>query len=209
MKTKDFWYCLPQYLIAQKPRVPRDSSKLLVLDEENKIIHSKFTRLKDFLKNGDLIVINDSKTIRARIYGNRKSGGKCEILLLRKISSCQSEIWEALCKPAKKLKEGEEILVGNYIIKIIKEYEEGIREVEFFNCLAEDVIRKYGRVPLPPYIKREDTKEDRKNYQTIYAREGNSVAAPTAGLHFTKRVLKSLSEKGVDVARIRLDVGLG
>lgn len=209
MKTKDFFYFLPETSIAQKPRVPRDSSKLLVVDEENRIIHSQFKRVKDFLKRGDLVVINDSKTIKARIFGKRKSGGKCEVLLLRKLPSEKRERWEVLCKPSRKLKCGEEVFVGANILLVVKEREEGIREIEFVNCDSENVIKKYGRVPLPPYIRRKDTKEDRRNYQTVYAREGNSVAAPTAGLHFTKRVLKSLVDKGVEIARIRLDVGLG
>lgn len=209
MKTKDFWYFLPESSIAQKPRVPRDSSKLLVIDEENRIVHSKFTRVKDFLKNGDLVVLNDSKTIKARIFGKRKSGGKCEILLLRKLPSDKRERWEVLCKPSRKLKSGGEIFVGGNILLVTKECEEGIREIEFTNCDSENIIKKYGKVPLPPYIRREDTKEDRRNYQTVYAKEGYSVAAPTAGLHFTKRVLNSIACKGVEIARIRLDVGLG
>ncbi len=209
MKTKDFWYCLKEELIAQKPRVPRDSSRLLVIDETNRIEHSKFIKLKNYLCKGDLLVINDTKTIRARIYGKRRSGGNCEILLLRKVTSENNERWEVLCKPARKLKAGEEVFVGKYVLLIVKEFEEGLREVEFINCGSEEVIKKYGRVPLPPYIKREDLKEDRKSYQTVYAKEGNSVAAPTAGLHFTDRVIASLIRKGVEIVRIRLDVGLG
>lgn len=209
MRTKDFWYYLPEELIAQKPRIPRDSSRLLVVDEKNRIDHSKFVKLKNYLMRGDLLVINDSKTIRARIYGKRKSGGGCEILLLRKLPSEKRERWEVLCRPAKKLRTGEEIFVGKYILIVVKEFGEGIREIEFLNCESQEVMQKYGRVPLPPYIRREDLKEDRRNYQTVYAKEGNSVAAPTAGLHFTKRVLDSLQKRGVEIARIRLDVGLG
>lgn len=209
MRTKDFFYFLPRTSIAQKPRIPRDSSKLFVIDEENRFIHSQFKRLRDFLKRGDLVVINDSRTIKARIFGKRKSGGKCEILLLRKLLSNDKERWEVLCKPSRKLKCGEEIFVGSNILLVVKEGEEGVKEIEFTNCSSDKVIKKYGRVPLPPYIRRKDTKQDRRDYQTVYANEGNSVAAPTAGLHFTNRILKSIINKGVEIARIRLDIGLG
>lgn len=209
MKTKDFWYHLPEELIAQKPRIPRDSSKLLVINSRNEIYHSKFTLLKDFLKEGDLLVVNDSRTIRARLLGKKESGGKCEILLLRKLHSENFERWQVICKPSKKLKKGEKIFIGKFLVLVVKEGEEGIREIEFINSGSEKVIKKYGRVPLPPYIRREDTKSDRKNYQTIYATSGSSVAAPTAGLHFTERVLKSLQKKGVEIVSVKLDVGLG
>lgn len=209
MKTKEFWYHLPEKLIAQKPRIPRDSSKLLVINNRNEIKHSKFTLLKDFLKAGDLLVVNDSRTIRARLLGKRESGGKCEILLLRKLKFQNCERWQVICKPSKKLKKGEIIFIDNFILLVVEEAEEGMREIEFINSASEEVIKKYGRVPLPPYIKREDTKSDRKNYQTIYATSGSSVAAPTAGLHFTERVLKSLQKKGVELVSVKLNVGLG
>jgi S-adenosylmethionine:tRNA ribosyltransferase-isomerase len=207
MKLDDFDYHLDESRIAQCPRRPRDSSKLLVVNRENNFTHTTFRRIVDFLERGDLLVINDSKTIRARLYGKRASGGKCEILLLKKNSS--SDDWEVMVKPAKKIKTNDKIFVGDAVIEVVGEGEEGIRIIKFLNKTFIDVVTKYGRVPLPPYIKREDELKDRRDYQTVYAKEGFSVAAPTAGLHFTKRVLNEIQKKGVEIRRIRLDVGPG
>ncbi len=207
MNLEDFNYHLDESRIAQHPRRPRDSSKLLVIDRENNFTHSTFRKIAQFLKSGDLIVINDSRTIRARLYGKRESGGKCEILLLRKMRSFDG--WEVMVKPAKKIKLSDRIFIDDAVVEVIGEGEEGIRRIKFLNKNFIDVLKKHGRVPLPPYIKREDELKDRRDYQTVYAKNGFSVAAPTAGLHFTNRVLNEIEKKGVEIKRIRLDVGLG
>lgn len=207
MDLKDFLYSLPKEAIAQKPRNPRDSALLSVLNADGTNEDSTFRKLPSFLRKGDLLVLNDTKTIKARLLGNKPSGAKCEILLLRPLAS-QDE-WSALVRPAKKLKAGAIVKVAGTKIEIKKEFDEGIREIHFKDGSAESLVRRAGRVPLPPYIERKDHKEDRRNYQTVYANIGYSVAAPTAGLHFTKRLLSALENKGINTAKIRLDVGLG
>ena len=207
MELKDFFFHLPESAIAQEPRKPRDSALLYVMNPDGTYSHSVFRKLPSLLREGDLLVVNDSRTIKARLFGNRPTGGKCEILLLRPLDSPTR--WEALARPAKRMKAGSEFVIGGTKVRITKELEEGLREVEFLDRDVEKLIERTGHVPLPPYIRRKDEKGDRSDYQTIYAKEGYSVAAPTAGLHFTGRVLNGLEKKGVETARIRLDVGLG
>lgn len=205
LNLNDYDYEIDEKKIALYPRKPRDCAKLLVIDQENNFIHSRFLRLKDFLKEGDIVVLNDTKTIKARLYGERENGGKCEILLLRKVSD--EDIWEVMCKPAKRLKENTLIKIGQAKVLVIKRNEDGTRLVKFLDHSSNFVIKNYGHIPLPPYIKRGDEKKDKKYYQTVFAKEGLSIAAPTAGLHFTKRVLNSLEKCKIKIVYIRLDVG--
>ncbi len=170
-------------------------------------IHSVFRKLPSLLEESDLLVVNDTRTIKARLFGKRPTGGKCELLLLRPLETLDR--WEAMARPAKRLKTGSSFTIGGARVRITKELEEGLREVEFDGCDVEQLIERSGHVPLPPYIRRKDEKGDRRDYQTVYARQGYSVAAPTAGLHFTGRVLRDLEKKGLEIAKIRLDVGLG
>jgi len=207
MELRDFFFHLPDSAIAQEPRTPRDSALLYVMNPDGTDDHSVFRKLPSLLRKDDLLVVNDTRTIKARLFGHKKTGGKCELLLLRPLSSLNR--WEAMVRPAKRLRAGSSFEISGVEVTIKRELEEGLREVEFAGCDVEKLIKRSGHVPLPPYIKREDEKADRSDYQTVYAREGYSVAAPTAGLHFTKRVLKELEEKGIEVAKIRLDVGLG
>jgi S-adenosylmethionine:tRNA ribosyltransferase-isomerase len=207
MELKDFFYTLPDSAIALKPRNPRDSAMLYVMKPDGTEEHSNFRKLPSLLKKGDLLVINDTRTIKARLLVKKESGANCELLLLRPLDSMQR--WEALVKPARRLKAGHRVHVGGAVIEIAKELDEGRREIRFLNSDVDKLLERSGRVPLPPYIDRKDDKTDRTNYQTVYAREGYSVAAPTAGLHFTKRVLRGLEENEIEIAKIRLDVGLG
>ncbi|HPA26109.1 MAG TPA: tRNA preQ1(34) S-adenosylmethionine ribosyltransferase-isomerase QueA [Acidobacteriota bacterium] len=207
MELKDFFFRLPESSIAQEPRKPRDSALLYVMKADGTSIHSVFRKLPSLLEESDLLVVNDTRTIKARLFGKRPTGGKCELLLLRPLETLDR--WEAMARPAKRLKTGSSFTIGGARVRITKELEEGLREVEFDGCDVEQLIERSGHVPLPPYIRRKDEKGDRRDYQTVYARQGYSVAAPTAGLHFTGRVLRDLEKKGLEIAKIRLDVGLG
>lgn len=207
MKTKDFDYSLPEELIAQHP-AERGKSRLLVLYKDTgKIEHTIFERITDFLNEKHVLVLNETKVIKARFFGKRKTGGKVEIFLLHKLNNKR---WRALARPSKKLKEGERIKIADGFEIEIKGEEEGKKIVEFLTELDEkEAIERYGKVPLPPYIRREAEKDDEERYQTVYAKEEGSVAAPTAGLHFTQEILKKLEEKGVKILKITLHIGLG
>jgi len=204
-------YNLPTELIAQKPAEKRDQSRLMVLSPDSKSVkHRKFSDLPKFLKANDLLVINDTKVFPARLIGRKEhSGGKVELLLLR---SLENSNWEALSRPAKSLRNGTVVLFGNGLIRaeIIEKGTSGYVKVNLESSInIEDAIDKIGETPLPPYIKREPVPSDHDRYQTIYAQRRGSVAAPTAGLHFTQSMLDELSSRGVKTAAVTLHVGIG
>ena len=209
MDIKEFYYDLPEELIAQDPLLDRSSSRLMVLDKmSGEIKNKKFSDIKSYLKKGDCLVINDTKVIPARLFGSREStGGKVEILPLKRL---QNDIWEVLVKPGKKCKIGSKISFGDGILKgeIIDIVDEGNRLIKFsYEGIFEEILDKLGEMPLPPYIKHK--LEDKNRYQTVYAKHDGSAAAPTAGLHFTPELLKEIEEMGVEIARVTLHVGLG
>ena len=207
MNVKDFWYDLPEELIAQSPLEDRASSRLLVVDKKSgEVKHEHFRDIKKYLKKGDCLVINDTKVIPARIFGTREGfKGKIEVLLLKRKDS---DIWEALVKPGKKCKIGTVIDFGELKGEIIDIIEDGNRLIKFsYNGIFEEVLDRIGQMPLPPYINHE--LKDKNRYQTVYAKYDGSAAAPTAGLHFTKELLKELEEMGVKIAYVTLHVGLG
>lgn len=204
MKLSDFDYYLPEELIAQTPADPRDSSRLMVLNRKEKTIeHRIFRDIVEYLKPGDLLVRNITKVIPARLYGVKETGARVEILLLEKISE---GVWEALVKPGSKVKKGTKIILSEGVEVICKDYsQQGARILEF-NC-SDDKLFELGNAPLPPYIKNQKVPFER--YQTVYSKETGSVAAPTAGLHFTEELLERLRNKGVEFADLILHVGLG
>lgn len=207
MLVNDFDYYLPESSIAQKPIEPRNSSRLMVLyPKEERIEDSHFYELKNFLNEGDTLIFNDTRVIPARLIGNRKTGGRVEVFLLRRIDN---NLWETLVKPGKKARVGEEIFFGDTLSCVIKENTDfGGRIAEFkFNGIFEEILDKLGETPLPPYI--HEKLEDSERYQTVYAREKGSAAAPTAGLHFTKEQFEELKEYGVNLGFLTLHVGLG
>ena len=208
MKTKDFWYDLPEELIAQTPLEQRDASRLMVMDRRTGVVtHRHFYDLIDYLKPGDCLVMNDSRVLPARLLGHRPTGGAVEVLLLRDLGN---KHWECLCKPGRKMQAGSEVIFGNgELTATVREVrEDGNRIVEFhYEGIFLEVLERLGRMPLPPYIKAE--LEDQERYQTVYSREVGSAAAPTAGLHFTKELLEKIREKGVKEAFVTLHVGLG
>ena len=208
MKTHDFWYDLPEELIAQTPLEKRDSSRLLVLGRESgEVSHRHFYNIKDYLRPGDCLVLNDSRVLPARLLGNRPSGGAAELLLLKDLGNRR---WECLARPGRRLKEGQEVLFGNGELKaVVREVkEDGNRVVEFFyDGIFLEVLESLGKMPLPPYIKEELQNQER--YQTVYSREVGSAAAPTAGLHFTPELLDEVRAMGVKTAFVTLHVGLG
>ncbi len=209
MNTSDFYYELPKELIAQKPVEPRDSSRMLVLDKNNgNIEHKHFYDIIDFLEEGDCLVVNDSRVIPARIFGTKKeTGANVEFLLLKQISGNK---WETLCKPGKKAKAGAEFSFGDGIMNatVVEVKDDGNRIVEF-DCDENffSALDKIGQMPLPPYIT--EKLEDKERYQTVYSNELGSAAAPTAGLHFTRELMKKIEEKGIKIAYVTLHVGLG
>ena len=209
MKTSDFYYDLPQELIAQDPLEDRSSSRLMHLSlKDGSIEHRHFTDVLDYLEEGDCLVINDTKVIPARLYGHKEeTGALIEILLLKRR---ENDIWECLVKPGKKARPGAKITFGNGILKgeIIDVVDEGNRLIQFhYDGIFEEILDQLGEMPLPPYITHQ--LEDRSRYNTVYAAHEGSAAAPTAGLHFTPKLLKEIQEKGVDIARVTLHVGLG
>lgn len=209
MNTKDFYYDLPEELIAQHPLESRDSSRLLVLDRETgKIDHKKFYNIIDYLNEGDALILNNSRVIPARLFGNRPGRTESiEILLLKRVGE---DKWEALVKPGKKARPGHMIEFGDGILKgeIISIEEDGTRIIDFsYNGIFEEILDELGEMPLPPYIT--EKLEDRERYQTVYSKENGSAAAPTAGLHFTEELLDKIQAKGVNIGFITLHVGLG
>ncbi len=209
MKRQDFYYELPEELIAQDPLEDRQSSRLLVLDKESGVIsHRIFREVTEYLREGDCLVINDTKVIPARLIGSREgTNAKIEILLLKRR---ENNIWETLVKPGKKAKVGTRIHFGEGLLtgEVIGIVEEGNRLIRFtYDGIFEEILDRLGQMPLPPYITHQ--LEDKNRYQTVYAVNTGSAAAPTAGLHFTPELLKKIEEKGVAVARVTLHVGLG
>lgn len=209
MKTSDFYYDLPQELIAQDPLEDRSSSRLLHLDKETGAIeHTDFKHILQYLQPGDCLVINDTKVIPARLYGHKnETGAVIEILLLKRR---ENDIWECLVKPGKKARPGAEIIFGDGILtgEIIDIVDEGNRLIQFhYDGIFEEILDQLGEMPLPPYITHK--LQDKNRYQTVYARNEGSAAAPTAGLHFTKELLAQVEERGVSIAHVTLHVGLG
>ena len=208
MKTHDFWYDLPEELIAQTPLERRDGSRLMVLNRETgEVQHKHFYDIIDYLNPGDCLVMNDSRVLPARLMGHRPTGGVVEVLLLRDLGNKR---WECLCKPGRKMQVGSEVIFGDgELTAVVREVrEDGNRVVEFrFEGIFLEVLERLGKMPLPPYIKEE--LQDQERYQTVYSKEVGSAAAPTAGLHFTKELLEKIREKGVNEAFVTLHVGLG
>ena len=209
MKTSDFYFDLPKELIAQDPLDVRSSSRLLVVDKnEKKLYHRVFTDVKEFLKPGDCLVLNDTKVIPARLLGNKTdTGAACEVFLLKRKSE---NVWETLVRPGKKLKPGSRVSFGDGRLEceITDVIEDGNRLVRFeYSGIFEEILDELGQMPLPPYITHELKEKDR--YQTVYAKNKGSAAAPTAGLHFTKELLKEIEDMGVEIAYVTLHVGLG
>lgn len=209
MKLEDFDYYLPEELIAQTPLVKRDESRLLVLDKETgEIEHKKFYDIIDYLNPGDTLVLNDTKVLPARLIGTKEeTGAVIEVLLLKNI---EGDKWECLTKPARRIKEGTVVTFGNGELKAkcCGVFDEGIRQFELiYDGILMEILEHLGTMPLPPYI--HENLEDQSLYQTVYAKEVGSAAAPTAGLHFTKELLKEIEEKGINIAYVTLHVGLG
>lgn len=208
MKTHDFWYDLPEELIAQTPLERRDGSRLMVLNRETgEVTHRHFYDILDYLNPGDCLVMNDSRVLPARLMGHRPTGGVVEVLLLRDLGDKR---WECLCKPGRKMQVGSEVIFGDgELTGVVREVrEDGNRVVEFrYEGIFLEVLERLGKMPLPPYIKEE--LQDQERYQTVYSREVGSAAAPTAGLHFTRELLEKIREKGVNEAFVTLHVGLG
>ena len=208
MKTHDFYYDLPEELIAQTPLEQRDASRLMTLDRvTGEVAHKHFYDIIDSLYPGDCLVMNDSRVLPARLLGHRPTGGAVEVLLLRDLGN---KCWECLCKPGKKMQPGNGVSFGNgELTATVKEVrEDGNRVVEFhYEGIFLEVLERLGKMPLPPYIKEE--LQDQERYQTVYSRELGSAAAPTAGLHFTQELLEKIRAKGVKTAFVTLHVGLG
>ena len=209
MKTSDFYYDLPPELIAQTPLADRSSSRLLVLGKETgKIEHKHFYDIENMLSEGDCLVLNDTRVLPARLYGEKEgTGGKIEFLLLNRIDR---DRWEVILKPGKKAKPGAKFVFGDGLLKaeIIETVNDGNRIVEFtYDGVFENILDQLGEMPLPPYIT--EKLQDKERYQTVYSKNDGSAAAPTAGLHFTNELLKRISNKGVKIAYVTLHVGLG
>ena len=208
MKLSDFDFDLPDNLIAQSAMEPRDHSKLMVLEKNKQVIeHKKFYNISDYLKKGDVLVVNRTRVIPARLFGKKDTGSILECFLLKRIDL---NTWEVLLKPAKKLKIGQKLVfLEGKLEAVLKEVkDDGNRILEFiYEGNFEEILDELGEMPLPPYIT--EKLKDKNRYQTVYAKEGESVAAPTAGLHFTNELLEKLKDSGVELTEIYLDVGLG
>ncbi|MGL5506588.1 MAG: tRNA preQ1(34) S-adenosylmethionine ribosyltransferase-isomerase QueA, partial [Paraclostridium sp.] len=209
MKTSDFYFDLPEELIAQTPLQDRSNSKLMVLDKESgEIQHKVFKDIIEYLNPGDCLVLNNTRVIPARLIGEKvDTGGKIEFLLLKRT---EKDVWQALVKPGKRAKIGTKFSFGNgkLIGEVVGLAEEGSRLVKFYyEGIFEEVLDELGNMPLPPYIT--ERLEERERYQTVYSKHNGSAAAPTAGLHFTEELLQSIRDKGVEIAFVTLHVGLG
>ena len=208
MKTSDYYYDLPQELIAQTPVEPRDSSRLLIYNKANKTIeHKKFYDIVDYLHAGDVLVVNNTKVLPARIYGRKEgSGGKIEFLLLKRLDLTR---WEVILKPGRIAKVGAVFEFSPNLKACIESIgEDGSRIAEFiYDGVFESVLAEVGEMPLPPYIK--EKLSDKSRYNTVYSKVDGSAAAPTAGLHFTKELIEKVKEKGVEIVEVLLHVGLG
>ena len=207
LKKSDYYYDLPEELIAQTPAEPRDSSRLLVYDRAtNTTEHRIFREITEYLRAGDVLVVNNTKVLPARLFAFPKNGGRVEILLLKRLDLTH---WEVLVRPGKKAKTGVELFISEELSLVVKDRTEtGERIVEFlFDGVFEDIVSRAGTVPLPPYI--HEKLEDPDRYQTVYCKTDGSAAAPTAGLHFTEELLAKIKGMGVEVAEVLLHVGLG
>lgn len=208
MKVEEFNYELPKELIAQTPYDKRDEARLMVLDrKEQTISHKIFRDVIDYLEPGDCLVINDTKVIPARLYGKKDTGANVEFLLLKRL---EGDEWEAMVRPGNKLKPGSRVEFGEGILKaeVLEVMPGGNRRVKFeYNGIFNEILDQIGLMPLPPYIT--ESLKDKDKYQTVYAKYEGSAAAPTAGLHFTEELLEKVKEKGVEVAKVTLHVGIG
>lgn len=209
MKVRDFYFDLPEELIAQVPIEKRDESRLMVLDKNTgELEHKKFKDILDYINEGDCLVLNNTRVLPARLFGQKEeTGAKIEFLLLKRK---ENDTWETLVKPGKRAKIGSRFTFGNGELKceVIGIGEEGSRIIKFeYEGIFEEVLDRLGQMPLPPYIT--ETLEDRERYQTVYSKEPGSAAAPTAGLHFTEELLEKIKAKGIKVAFVTLHVGLG
>ena len=208
MNVSDFYYDLPEELIAQTPIEKRDESRLMVLNRANQTIeHKTFKDIIDYLEPGDCLVRNNTKVIPTRLYGKKATGAKIEFLLLNRI---EGDIWECIVRPGHKLKPGTEVEFGDGILKakVLDVMEGGTRKVEFkYEGIFNEILDKIGLMPLPPYI--HESLKDNDRYQTVYAKYEGSAAAPTAGLHFTPELFEKIKAKGIDVANVTLHVGIG
>lgn len=208
MKKSDFYFDLPEELIAQTPLERRDASRLLVLNKvTGELSHRHFYDLPEFLNAGDCLVLNDSRVLPARLMGNRLTGGAVEVVLLRDLGDGK---WECLTRPGRKTKPGTELTFGDGVLTatVTGALEDGNKVLQFhYDGIFLEILDQLGKMPLPPYIKEE--LQDRERYQTVYSRELGSAAAPTAGLHFTPELLEQIAEKGVKVCYVTLHVGLG
>jgi len=209
VKVSEFNYDLPEELIAQHPYEKRDEARLMVLNRANQSIeHKIFSDVIDYLNPGDCLVINDTKVIPARLFGNKDTGAKVEFLLLNRI---ENDDWEVIVKPGNKLKPGAKATFGDNELQaeILEVLEGGTRRVRFtYKGIFNEILDRIGLMPLPPYIK-ENIKEENDKYQTVYAKYEGSAAAPTAGLHFTEDLLERIKQKGVEIAKVTLHVGIG
>ena len=209
LKTSDFYYDLPQELIAQTPLEDRSSSRLMVLDKETGAVeHRHFYEIADYLEEGDALILNDTRVLPARLYGAREdTGGAIEFLLLHKHTL---DTWEVILKPGRRAKPGARFVFGNGELKaeVLEIVNEGNRLVRFYyEGVFEEVLDRLGEMPIPPYIT--EKLKDKNRYQTVYAKNPGSAAAPTAGLHFTPELLEKIKQKGVNVGFLTLHVGLG
>ncbi|MBR3002046.1 MAG: tRNA preQ1(34) S-adenosylmethionine ribosyltransferase-isomerase QueA [Clostridia bacterium] len=208
MDVKDFYYDLPEELIAQTPIEKRDESRLMVLSRQNQTIeHKTFKNIIDYLKPGDVLVRNNTKVIPARLYGKKETGANVEFLLLNNI---EGDIWESIVRPGNKLHIGTKVIFGDGLLEaeVLDIMEGGTRKVKFtYNGIFNEILDQIGLMPLPPYIHEELKERDR--YQTVYAKYDGSAAAPTAGLHFTPELFEQLKQKGIEIANVTLHVGIG
>ncbi len=210
MRIDEFDYTLPEELIAQRPSEQRDVCRLMVLDMEEKTVdHKHFYDVLDYLGEGDCLVLNNSKVLPARLFGEKVgTGAKVEFLLIKRL---EGDKWETMVRPGRRLKPGDSVSFGeNFVAHILDYGEDGTRIVEFeYEGIFMERLEELGKMPLPPYIERESTLEDKDMYQTVYCKEEGSVAAPTAGLHFTEELLEAAAAKGVKLAYVTLHVGIG
>ncbi len=208
MEVSEFNYELPEELIAQVPLEKRDESRLMILNKnKNTIEHKLFKDIIDYLNPGDVLVRNNTKVIPARIYGKKQTGAKVEFLLLKNI---ERDIWETIVRPGNKLHIGSRVIFGNGLLEaeVLEVMQGGTRKVKFYyRGIFNEILDKIGLMPLPPYIHEELEKKDR--YQTVYAKNEGSAAAPTAGLHFTKELINKVKKKGIEIANVTLHVGIG
>ncbi len=207
----DFHFDLPPELIAQNPTTERDASRLMVLDRSREQVDCRnFSDILECFLPGDLLVMNDTKVIPARLLGHKESGGKVEVLLVRRMGE-EAEVWSCLIKASKSPKAGTRLLFDCDVEAVVEEGGVDGQRLVRFDAAGNflDVVEQIGHIPLPPYIQRQDGQEDRERYQTVFARHAGAVAAPTAGLHFTESILEQLQAKGVELAQVTLHVGLG